>query len=152
MRDTYDAGSLIVIVTTDRQSAFDRLLANIPFKGQVLNQTSTWWFNRTEGIVPNALVGVPDPRVAVMKKCEVFPVEFVVRGFLTGSTETSLWTHYNNGAREYCGNKFPDGMMKNQRLSKNVITPTTKGVHKDVPVSPAEILEQVCCPELGSYY
>jgi phosphoribosylaminoimidazole-succinocarboxamide synthase len=132
-----------VIVTTDRQSAFDRLLANIPFKGQVLNQTSAWWFHRTKDIVPNALVGVPDPCLTVMRKCDVFPVEFVVRGYMTGSTETSLWTHYSAGAREYCGNKFPDGMVKNQQLEANVLTPTTKGVHKDVPVSPDEILQQV---------
>ena len=84
MRDTYDLGDRVVIVTTDRQSAFDRLLASIPFKGQVLNQTAAWWLERTAHIVPNALLGTPDPNVAVMKKCDVFPVEFVVRGFMTG--------------------------------------------------------------------
>ena len=84
MRDTYDLGDRVVIVTTDRQSAFDRLLASIPFKGQVLNQTAAWWLERTRHIVPNALLGTPDPNVAVMNKCDVFPVEFVVRGFMTG--------------------------------------------------------------------
>jgi len=131
----------LVIVTTDRQSAFDRLLTSVPFKGQVLNQTSAWWMENTKHIVPNALIDVPDPNVSVMKKCTVFPVEFVCRGYMTGSTETSLWTHYSEGAREYCGNRFPDGMKKNQRLGENVITPTTKAVDRDVPVSPQEIVE-----------
>lgn len=99
-------------------------------------------------MVPNALVATPDPCVAVMQQCEVFPVEFVVRGFMTGSTDTSLWTHYYNGAREYCGNQFPDGMVKNQRLQENVITPTTKSETHDVPISPAEILKQVLIPLL----
>lgn len=142
MRDTYDVGNgTLVIVTTDRQSAFDRLLTSVPFKGQVLNQTSAWWMENTKHIVPNALIDVPDPNVSVMKKCTVFPVEFVCRGYMTGSTETSLWTHYSEGAREYCGNRFPDGMKKNQRLGENVITPTTKAVDRDVPVSPQEIVE-----------
>lgn len=144
VRDTYVAGNHIIIVTTDRQSAFDRLLASVPFKGQVLNQTSAWWFHHTQSSVPNALVATPDPCIAVMRKCEVFPVEFVVRGFMTGSTETSLWTHYKAGEREYCGNAFPDGMVKNQQLAKNVLTPTTKSATRDVPVSPADILQQVC--------
>eukprot|EP00955_Chlamydomonas_euryale_P080132 363378-Chlamydomonas_euryale.AAC.43 len=168
VRDTYDLGDKVVIVTTDRQSAFDRLLASVPFKGQVLNQTSAWWMENTKHIVKNALIGTPDPNVAVMKKCEVFPVEFVCRGFMTesgksesllhltvvvvvwillrcphtGSTSTSLWTVYNAGAREYCGNTFPDGITKNMRLEKNVITPTTKAEDHDVPISPKEIVEQ----------
>ena len=86
VRDTYDLGDKIVVITTDRQSAFDRLLASIPFKGQVLNQTSAWWFDQTTHIVANAVINVPDPNVVVMKKCKVFPVEFVVRGFLTGES------------------------------------------------------------------
>ncbi|KXZ44631.1 hypothetical protein GPECTOR_64g125 [Gonium pectorale] len=142
VRDTYDLGDKVVIVTTDRQSAFDRLLASVPFKGQVLNQTAAWWFGQTEHIVPNALLSTPDPNVAVMRKCAVFPVEFVCRGFMTGSTDTSLWTHYSRGAREYCGNVFPDGMRKNERLGANVLTPTTKAEDHDVPISPAEIVQQ----------
>ena len=131
---------LAVLVTTDRLSAFDRRVAAIPFKGQVLNETSAWWMRETEHIVPNALLRTPDPCVSVMKKCEVFPVEFVVRGFLTGSTDTSLWTHYSRGEREYCGNAFPDGMAKNQRLRENVVTPTTKAADHDEPIAPAEIV------------
>lgn len=84
VRDTYDLGEKLVIVTTDRQSAFDRLLASIPFKGQVLNQTSAWWFQNTEHIVSNGLISVPDPNISIMEKVDVFPVEFVVRGYMTG--------------------------------------------------------------------
>ncbi|KAG2497697.1 hypothetical protein HYH03_004434 [Edaphochlamys debaryana] len=142
VRDTYDLGEQVVIVTTDRQSAFDRLLASVPFKGQVLNQTAAWWFEQTAHIVPSALLSTPDPNVALMRKCKVFPVEFVCRGYMTGSTDTSLWTHYKAGEREYCGNAFPDGMRKNDRLAKNVITPTTKAEDHDVPISPAEIVAQ----------
>ncbi len=142
MRDTYDAGDKLVIVTTDRQSAFDRHLASVPYKGQVLNQTSAWWMAATQHIVPNALLSTPDPNACVMKKCTVFPIEFVVRGFMTGSTSTSLWTHYKAGEREYCGNTFPDGMEKNDRLSSNVVTPTTKAEDHDEPISPAEIVSR----------
>jgi phosphoribosylaminoimidazole-succinocarboxamide synthase len=142
VRDTYDVGDRLVIVTTDRLSAFDRLLASIPFKGQVLNQTSAWWFQKTAHIVPNALLSTPDPNVAVMTKCDVFPVEFVVRGFMTGSTDTSMWTHYKNGKREYCGNKLPEGMCKNEKLVANIITPTTKAAGHDAPISPSEIIAQ----------
>lgn len=85
VRDTYELDDKIVIITTDRQSAFDRLLASIPFKGQVLNQTAAWWFSNTQHIIPNAVLDVPDPNITVMKKCTVFPVEFVVRGFMTGN-------------------------------------------------------------------
>jgi phosphoribosylaminoimidazole-succinocarboxamide synthase len=143
VRDTYDLGDRVAIVTTDRQSAFDRILAAVPFKGQVLNQTAAWWFERTAHILPNALLATPDPNVALMTKCTVFPVEFVVRGYMTGSTDTSLWTHYNAGEREYCGNEFPDGLRKNSRLSHNVITPTTKAVDHDVPIDAAGIVAQV---------
>lgn len=142
VRDTYDLGDKVVIVTTDRQSAFDRHLASIPFKGQVLNQTAAWWFKNTTHIVQNAVLSTPDPNVTIMRKCSVFPVEFVVRGFMTGSTDTSLWTHYSAGARTYCGNSFADGMRKNDRLPANVITPTTKSESHDVPISPKEIVAQ----------
>src|SRR3990167_9670693 len=94
VRDTYDTGDTLILITTDRQSAFDRVLASVPFKGQVLNQTSAWWFKKTEDILPNHVLSVPDPNVTIAKKCKVFPVEFVVRGFITGTTSTSLWTNY----------------------------------------------------------
>ena len=142
VRDTYVDDNRLVIVTTDRQSAFDRHLASVPYKGQVLNQTSAWWMQQTAHLVPNALLSTPDPNACVMKKCTVFPVEFVVRGFMTGSTETSLWTHYKAGAREYCGNRFPDGMRKNDRLQVNVVTPTTKAEDHDEPISPEDIIKR----------
>lgn len=140
VRDTYVVGDVAVLVTTDRLSAFDRHLASIPFKGAVLNQTSAWWMRNTDDIVPNALLATPDACACVMTRCAVFPVEFVVRGYLTGSTSTSLWTHYARGERAYCGNAFPDGLVKNQRLPANVVTPTTKAADHDEPISPADIV------------
>lgn len=142
VRDIYDAGDYLVLVTTDRQSAFDRVLASIPFKGQVLNDTSLWWFNQTQHIAPNAIIAVPDRNVTIAKKCSVFPVEFVVRGYVTGSTDTSLWTVYKNGVRNYCGNVLREGMVKNERLPANIITPTTKAADHDVPITPDEIVQQ----------
>eukprot|EP00898_Chlorokybus_atmophyticus_P004803 jgi/Chlat1/5323/Chrsp35S05262 len=141
VRDTYDAGDAIVIVTTDRQSAFDRLLASVPFKGQVLNETSLWWFDNTTDIIPNAVLSTPDPNVTIARKCTVFPVEFVVRGYITGSTSTSLWTVYNRGDREYCGNILSEGLVRNQKLDQNLLTPTTKDKDHDRPVSPKQIVE-----------
>lgn len=142
VRDTYDAGDKLILVTTDRQSAFDRVLASIPFKGQVLNLTSAWWFEQTESIVPNHMIAVPDPNVMIAKKCKVLPIEFVVRGYITGTTSTSLWTIYQKGQREYCGLSFPEGLRKNQRLDQPVLTPTTKETEHDRPISPADIIKE----------
>ncbi|CAK9219321.1 unnamed protein product [Sphagnum troendelagicum] len=142
VRDTYEAGDYLVLVTTDRQSAFDRVLASVPFKGQVLNETSVWWFNKTRHITGNSLVVAPDPNVTIARKCSVFPVEFVVRGYVTGTTSTSLWTVYNQGLRNYCGNPLHDGMRKNEKLEENILTPTTKSADHDLPVSGNEIVEQ----------
>ena len=142
VRDQYELEDKIALITTDRQSAFDRVLASIPFKGQVLNLTSAWWFDKTKHIIPNHVLKVPDPNVTLAKKCKVFPIEFVVRGYITGSTSTSLWTVYNKGDREYCGNKLPEGLKKNQKLNKNMLTPTTKEEHHDRPISPREIVEE----------
>lgn len=141
-RDLYDLGDRLVLITTDRQSAFDRVLAAIPFKGHVLNMTSAWWFEQTRHIVPNHVLSVPDPNVTVAKKCTVFPIEIVVRGYITGSTNTALWTVYKNGQRRYCGNDLPDGMAKNQKLSTNILTPTTKEQDHDRPISPEEIVSE----------
>ena len=142
VRDQYDLKELLALITTDRQSAFDRVLAAIPFKGQVLNLTSAWWFDQTKHIIGNHVVNVADPNVIIAKKCTVFPIEFVVRGFITGSTSTSLWTVYNNGDREYCGNKLPEGLKKNEKLKRNMLTPTTKEEHHDRPISPEEIVSE----------
>ncbi len=142
VRDQYDLDDKIVLITTDRQSAFDRVLAAIPFKGQVLNQTSAWWFDKTQNILPNHVINVPDPNVTLAKKCNVIPIEFVVRGYITGSTSTALWTVYNNGNREYCGNALPEGLVKNQKLDSNMLTPTTKEEHHDRPIAPDKIVKE----------
>ena len=142
VRDQYALDNKIALITTDRQSAFDRVLASIPFKGQVLNLTSAWWFEKTKSIINNHVINVPDPNVTLAKKCNVFPIEFVVRGYITGSTSTALWTVYNNGDREYCGNVLPEGLVKNQKLDANMLTPTTKEEHHDRPIAPDEIVNE----------
>jgi phosphoribosylaminoimidazole-succinocarboxamide synthase len=141
VRDVYDLGDSMLLVATDRLSAFDRNLACIPLKGAVLSQVSRWWFEQTAHIVPNHVLSFIDPNVAHVKKCRVFPVEVVVRGYITGSTSTSLWTHYSAGERTYCGVSFPDGLNKNDKLAEPVITPTTKDAEHDLPISPSEIVE-----------
>jgi phosphoribosylaminoimidazole-succinocarboxamide synthase len=140
VRDTYDLGDSLMLVTTDRQSAFDRVLASIPFKGAVLNKVSGFWFGNTTHIVPNQVIAIPDPNVTIAKKCMVFPIEFVVRGYLTGSTDTSAWTQYAKGARSICGNDLPDGMVKNQKFDRPILTPTTKADAHDESISADEIV------------
>ena len=142
VRDQYALGDKIALITTDRQSAFDRVLASIPFKGQVLNLTSAWWFEQTKDIIPNQVINIPDPNITLAKNCEVFPIEFVVRGYITGSTSTSLWTVYNNGDREYCGNILSEGLVKNHKLDSNMLTPTTKEEHHDRPIAPNDIVRE----------
>lgn len=142
VRDAYDLGDYLMLITTDRLSAFDRHLALIPYKGAVLNLTSAWWFEQTKNLVPNHLIAVPDPNVVIAKKCRVFPIEFVVRGYISGTTSTSLWTQYQKGVREYCGISFPEGLRKNQQLKQPVLTPTTKEKLHDRPISPAEIIAE----------
>jgi phosphoribosylaminoimidazole-succinocarboxamide synthase len=140
VRDSYDLGDRILLITTDRQSAFDRVLASVPFKGQVLNQVSAFWFENTSDIVPNHVISIPDPNATLAVKCEVFPVEFIMRGYLTGSTSTSAWTLYNNGSRNICGNELPDGMVKNQKFPEPIITPTTKSDEHDESITPEGII------------
>lgn len=142
VRDTYDLGDRLLLVTTDRQSAFDRVLASVPYKGQVLNLTSAWWFEQTESLVPNHVIAIPDPNVVIAKKCQVLPIEFVVRRYISGTTSTSLWTQYQKGVRTYCGVTFADGLQKNQQLEKAVLTPTTKDEVHDKPISPEEIVSE----------
>jgi phosphoribosylaminoimidazole-succinocarboxamide synthase len=145
VRDFYELpGARRLLITTDRQSAFDRILGLIPFKGQVLNQLSQFWFEQTGDIVANHLLSVPDPNVMLVKKAEMFPVEIVVRGYLTGVTDTSIWAMYQQGQRRMYGLDFPDGMRKNQPLPAPVITPTTHaelGGH-DRPLSREEIINE----------
>jgi phosphoribosylaminoimidazole-succinocarboxamide synthase len=142
VRDTFDCGDKLVLVTTDRQSAFDRILASIPFKGQVLNQVSAFWFENTKDIVKNHVIDIPDPNVTIGKKCAVFPIEFVVRGYLTGSTDTSAWTQYSGGSRNICGNILPEGMVKNQKFDNPILTPTTKAEDHDESISAEEIVNR----------
>ncbi len=142
VRDSFDCGDSLILVTTDRQSAFDRILAAVPFKGQVLNQVSGFWFENTKDIVQNHVIDIPDPNVTVAKKCKVFPIEFVVRAYLTGSTDTSAWPKYAAGLRDICGNILPDGMVKNQKFEKPILTPTTKEDDHDHPISAAEIVKR----------
>ena len=103
MRDIYDQGDKLVLVTTDRHSSFDRIIAHVPWKRQVLNQVSAHWFEATKDIVPNHVLAVPDPNVTVAKKCTMVPVEAVVRGYLTGVTDTAIWTRYGKGERNFGG-------------------------------------------------
>jgi phosphoribosylaminoimidazole-succinocarboxamide synthase len=142
VRDMYICEEMVIIITTDRQSAFDRQLASVPCKGQILNLTSLWWFQLSQSIVPNHVISSPHPNVLIAKRCSVFPVEFVMRGYITGTTSTSLWTNYNKGIRNYCGHIFPEGLRKNQKLQENVLTPTTKSDEHDLPISGEEIIKQ----------
>lgn len=125
VRDFYIKDDTRITVTTDRQSAFDVILGYIPYKGAVLNQLAEFWFDKTKKIVPNHMISVPDPNILISKQCKNIPVEMIVRGYLSGSTKTSIWYSYNNGDRKIYGIKFPDGMKKNQKLLTPVITPTT---------------------------
>ncbi|MFH1588483.1 MAG: phosphoribosylaminoimidazolesuccinocarboxamide synthase [Candidatus Diapherotrites archaeon] len=142
VRDVYVSDDKIFLIATDRQSAFDRNLANIPFKGQVLTETSAFWFEQTKDIVKNHVLDHPDPNVVVCKKLKVFPVEFVIRGYITGVTSTSAWTAYSKGEREFCGNALLEGMKKNQKFGKPIITPTTKSTEHDEKISAEEIVEK----------
>lgn len=133
-----------LMVTTDRLSAFDRILTLVPFKGQVLNQLSAFWFRHTEDIVSNHLLEVPDPNVSLVRACEALPVEVVVRGYITGVTKTALWYRYSLGERHIYGYDFPEGMEKNQELRTPIITPTTKGRggEHDERITCAEVVER----------
>lgn len=142
VRDTYDLGDSLLLITTDRQSAFDRILANIPFKGQVLNQLSAFWFENTLDIVSNHVIKIPDPNVTIGKKCKVYPVEFVMRAYLTGSTDTSAWVQYSQGIRDICGNILPDGMKRNQKFEKPILTPAKKSAAHDESISAAQIVDE----------
>ena len=116
-----------LLVTTDRLSAFDRNIAVVPYKGQVLNQLSAWWLSQTRNIVHNHLLSVPDPNAMLVQDAQPFPVEVIVRGYITGVTTTALWYRYSLGERDIYGYNFPEGLHKNQQLPHAIITPTTKG-------------------------
>jgi phosphoribosylaminoimidazole-succinocarboxamide synthase len=145
VRDSYDLpDGRRVMIATDRQSAFDKVLAAVPFKGQVLTQTARFWFDQTSDICPNHVIEYPDPNVVIAKTLEILPIEMVVRDYMTGSTDTSIWPMYDRGERLLYGHQFPDGLVKNQKLPETIITPTTKaeaGEH-DAPITAVEIVKQ----------
>ncbi|MEA2001853.1 MAG: phosphoribosylaminoimidazolesuccinocarboxamide synthase [Actinomycetota bacterium] len=151
VRDIYLQDGQRILITTDRVSAFDQVLGAIPFKGQVLNQLSAWWFDLTSSIVANHVVSIPDPNVTIGAEAEALPVEVIVRGFITGVTSTSLWTLYDQGVERPYGLDLPPGMSKNDRLPQPVITPTTKatgGAH-DERLTSAEVIDNgLVQPEL----
>jgi phosphoribosylaminoimidazole-succinocarboxamide synthase len=143
VRDNYDLpDGRRIIIATDRLSAFDRSIAAIPFKGQVLTQIARFWFDRTAALCPNHVLEYPDPNVLVCRRLDILPVEVVVRDYLAGTTATSVWSMYKAGRREIYGFRFPDGLRENEKLPQTIITPTTKardGEH-DEPVTVEEIL------------
>ena len=142
VRDIYVSPDHITLISTDRHSSFDRNIAYVPFKGEVLNQISLFWFDKTKDIIQNHILTTPDPNVIIVKKCKPLPIECVVRGYITGVTSTSLWTHYSNGERDFGNFTLPEGMKKNQKLNEPVFTPTTKSDEHDRPVTPKEIVDE----------
>jgi phosphoribosylaminoimidazole-succinocarboxamide synthase len=143
VRDTYAmSDGRLLLVTTDRQSGFDRMLGAIPYKGQVLNRTSLYWFEQTRGIIANHVLATPHANALIARKCRVLPIEFVVRGYMTGSTDTSIWTQYRDGVRNFCGHALPEGMRKNEPLPSNIVTPTTKEKDHDRPITAEQIVAE----------
>jgi len=131
VRDVYVVDEKRISITTDRQSAFDKNLGYIPFKGAVLNMLAAFWFDKTKDIVQNHLISVPHPNVLISKNCKNLGIEMIVRGYISGSTNTSIWGSYQQGERIIYGIKFPEGLKKNQKLKTPVITPTTHPLEKD---------------------
>ena len=142
VRDIYIQPDRLILVTTDRHSSFDRIIAHIPWKGQVLNQISAWWFEQTTDIIPNHVLAIPDPNVTVGKKCAMVPVEAVMRGYLTGVTDTAIWTRYLKGGRTFGGVTLPEGMKKNQKLSEPIFDPTTKEGGHDRTITPEQMIAE----------
>ena len=142
VRDIYIQEHEITLISTDRHSSFDRNIASIPFKGEVLNQISLFYFEKTKDIIQNHVLSTPDPNVIIVKKCKPLPIECVVRGYITGSTSTSLWTIYQSGQRDFGNFTLADGLKKNQKLAEPVFTPTTKSDEHDRPITPKEIVAE----------
>jgi len=145
VRDWYSRDHLRVLIATDRISAFDRVLGLIPLRGAVLNKLSEFWFEHTRDIISNHMIGTIDPNVMLVAEANALPIEVVVRSYITGVTDTSLWKKYSDGERVIYGIKFPEGLKKNQKLTKPVITPTTRetgpGGH-DEPITKKEIISK----------
>lgn len=149
VRDWYTKNNFRVLISTDRVSAFDKVVGVVPFRGAVLNKLSEFWFEKTRDIISNHMIGVIDPNVMLVSECKALPIEVVVRSYITGVTNTSLWKKYEEGERVIYGKKFPEGLVKNQKLKKPVITPTTRGTGKgghDEPITKEEILRKKLVP------
>lgn len=145
VRDSYVQEGQRILITTDRVSAFDRVLGAIPFKGQVLNQLSAWWFDQVSDVAANHVRSVPDPNVTIAAEAEALPVEVIVRGYITGVTSTALWTLYAQGVPRPYGLDLPSGLRKNDPLPQPVITPTTKASGPDghdERLTSAEVVER----------
>jgi phosphoribosylaminoimidazole-succinocarboxamide synthase len=142
VRDVYDFDDRLMLVASDRYSAFDRILAAIPNKGALLTATSRWWFEQTAAIVPNHIISYPDPNVMECRKLERVPLEMVVRGYITGVTNTSLWHTYSEGQRDYGTFTLPEGLHKNDKLPEPVLTPTTKFEKHDRNLTPDEAVTE----------
>lgn len=142
VRDVYTRNDHVILIATDRQSAFDLKWCTIPLKGQVLNQLSAWWFDQMKDVMPTHVAAVPDPNVTVGKKLKMVNIEVVVRAYLTGSTSTSIWVNYQKGVRNFCGNPLPEGMKKNQKLPDVLFTPSTKSEENDESISPDELIQR----------
>ncbi len=143
VRDSYVSLGRRTLVVSDRVSCFDQVVGTIPLKGQLLNQMAAFWFDATKDVVRNHLLEVPDPNVSVVQECQLLPVEFVMRGYLTGSTSTSIWTAYERGERVYCGHRLPDGLKQHEKLAAPILTPTTKAAQgdHDLLTSRAELIK-----------
>lgn len=143
VRDNYSKEGIRIIIATDRLSSFDRVITTIPFKGQILNQLSSFWFEKSKNVVKNHLISVPDPNVSVVHECKTVPIEMVIRGYITGS----LWRAYQK-EEKFSGIEFPKGLRKNQKFDEPIITPSTKATHgHDIYLSKKEILDKNLVPK-----
>lgn len=142
VRDIYEQSGRLILISTDRHSSFDRIIAHIPHKGQVLNQLSAFSFQKTVDIIQNHVIAVPDPNVTIAKKLKAVPIEAVVRGYLTGVTDTAIWTRYSKGERSFGGVVLPDGMKKNQKLPQPIFDPTTKEEKHDRMLTMEELIAE----------
>ena len=151
VRDFYMVGDRRILITTDRQSAFNYNLGLVPYKGAVLNQLSKFWFDRSQNIIPNHMIATPDPNIMIAKNCKPIPIEMIIRGYMSGVTTTSIWHSYQKGERNIYGIDFPDELKKNEKLPKPVLTPTThpdpeSGSHDDERLTRDEILDKQIIP------
>ena len=138
VRDNYIQEDKRIIIATDRLSAFDRVITTIPFKGQMLNQISSFWFEKTKNIAKNHLIEIPDPNVAVVRQCELIPVEMIVRSYITGT----MWRNYLKGVST-SGIELPKGLKKNQKLDETIVTPSTKAKSgHDIYISKEQIISE----------